>query len=334
MNISCLFLLHKWDGCKCTRCGSTRNKNHNWDCWKCSRCGRATSEGEARFLKRTTDGDSEYVEARLKESPGLAFCKDIQGDTPLHLAAKQGHAPVARLLISHGANVNAKNRVADRPLHLATEGGHDPIAQLLIDHGAKVSVQNQQGDTPLHLAAQKDRPIAQMLLNKGADVNATNRRGDTPLCVAARSDAESAGSILVKAAKTRVLATIQTATSNERFGLPKKWDGDQVLLRALDVARLSGSHKMAADLLRLKGFIHREKARLFLARANMFAANHNKIIAQGDTPAGMNRSFAESEHRDAQEESRKAREADLAADSEIALIANADDASKPNAGES
>jgi len=323
VNISCLFLLHKWDGCKCSRCGSTRNKNHNWDGWKCSRCGRASSEEEARFLKRTTDGDSEYVEARLKESPGLALCKGIQGDTPLHLAAKQGHAPVARLLISHGADVNAKNRVADRPLHLATEGGHQHIAQLLIDRGAKVNVNNQQGDTPLHLAAKGDyAPIAQLLLNKCADGSAKNRLGDTPFNVAARTDSESVGKLFA-------VALVEPLISGDSDQSTEPW---KTLLIVLKLAKSSDSHRVAACLLRSKASVHRKRAASCLARANMFVANHNRIIAQGDTPAGMNKSFAERANQQAQEQNDMAREAELAADSEVALIVESAKNKKPNGG--
>ena len=34
--------------------------------------------------------------------------RDRNGETPLHWAAYKGHARVARLLISRGANINAK----------------------------------------------------------------------------------------------------------------------------------------------------------------------------------------------------------------------------------
>ena len=36
----CLFG-HKWDGCKCTKCGKTRDEGHDWDLCKgvCKRCG-------------------------------------------------------------------------------------------------------------------------------------------------------------------------------------------------------------------------------------------------------------------------------------------------------
>ena len=39
MFIKCLFSSHDWDGCKCRRCGKTRDEQHDWDRCKCKRCG-------------------------------------------------------------------------------------------------------------------------------------------------------------------------------------------------------------------------------------------------------------------------------------------------------
>lgn len=33
-------LIHKWDGCKCSRCGKVRDEQHAWIGCKCSRCGK------------------------------------------------------------------------------------------------------------------------------------------------------------------------------------------------------------------------------------------------------------------------------------------------------
>ena len=39
MNLKCLFG-HQWNGCKCDKCGSTRNEQHHWDGNKCVVCGK------------------------------------------------------------------------------------------------------------------------------------------------------------------------------------------------------------------------------------------------------------------------------------------------------
>ena len=35
---------HEWDGCKCSRCGKVRDEQHNWDGCKCRKCGKTRDE--------------------------------------------------------------------------------------------------------------------------------------------------------------------------------------------------------------------------------------------------------------------------------------------------
>jgi len=41
MSFKCKIGFHTWNGCKCTKCGKTRDEQHDWsqDCEKCSKCG-------------------------------------------------------------------------------------------------------------------------------------------------------------------------------------------------------------------------------------------------------------------------------------------------------
>ena len=62
-------------------------------------------------------------------------------------------ADTVRLLIEHGADVNAQDEAYTTPLHLASSLGIFEIVQLLIDHGADVTAQDRMHKTPLHLAS-------------------------------------------------------------------------------------------------------------------------------------------------------------------------------------
>lgn len=60
---------------------------------------------------------------------------------------------IAKILIKHGANVNAKDGIGQRtPLHLVAVNGSVALARVLCDNGADVNALNAQSDSPLSVA--------------------------------------------------------------------------------------------------------------------------------------------------------------------------------------
>ena len=110
--------------------------------------------------------------------------KNGYGTTPLHWAARKGHTDVAKLLIEHGADVNAKEDYrGETPLHWAKDAN---IAQVLIEHGADVKAKSRWDTTPLHEASSMGHTdVAKLLIDHGADMNAKDKDGRTPLLWAA-----------------------------------------------------------------------------------------------------------------------------------------------------
>jgi hypothetical protein len=83
-------------------------------------------------------------------------------DSPLFPAA-WGNSPAAvRLLLSRGADPNVRANGLT-PLHLASEYGKIEIARLLIEHGASVEAKDDQGKTPLDVALGDDEMIKLLL---------------------------------------------------------------------------------------------------------------------------------------------------------------------------
>ena len=106
----------------------------------------------------------------------------VNNNTPLHLAAEQGHASVALVLLAAGAYVNAKDDYDETPLHSAASEGHASIVSALLAAGAYVNAKNDDDETPLHHAALfGHESIASELLAAGADVNAEDDDDETPL---------------------------------------------------------------------------------------------------------------------------------------------------------
>ena len=60
-----------------------------------------------------------------------------EGFTPLIYAARANKLDIAKFLIEHNANVNAKNVRDQTPLSLAEKAGYTEMVQLLKDNGAK-----------------------------------------------------------------------------------------------------------------------------------------------------------------------------------------------------
>ncbi|TRM57323.1 ankyrin repeat-containing domain protein, partial [Schizophyllum amplum] len=67
--------------------------------------------------------------------------------TPLHRAAEDGHLELARLLVDHGADIEAQEEEGRTPLHLTAEGGHCEVARFLIDKGADVDSRDHKQQT-------------------------------------------------------------------------------------------------------------------------------------------------------------------------------------------
>ena len=58
-------------------------------------------------------GDGEKVKALLQADPKLAEARTEDGSTALHLAALEGHAEIARLLLARGAQVYTAQPLPD-----------------------------------------------------------------------------------------------------------------------------------------------------------------------------------------------------------------------------
>lgn len=140
---------------------------------------------------------------------------NINGQTPLHVAAAQGSHIVVKMLAKNGADIdipdkqgisiigqaalNGRTQIVeylaqqgatydpDELLNLVVEAGvrdHD-IIPLLIKLGADINHQNEAGQAPLHKAiANDERVVAKYLIKEGADVNLADKAGQRPLALA------------------------------------------------------------------------------------------------------------------------------------------------------
>lgn len=106
-------------------------------------------------------------------------------ETALHLAANSGHLGIVDLLLSYGANVNARNQAGNTALMEAVENHHSRVVQRLLQAGADMNAKNDDGQTPLSSSVNKlNANVINMFLEAGADPNDCDKYG-RPLLVAA-----------------------------------------------------------------------------------------------------------------------------------------------------
>jgi len=129
-------------------------------------------------------GDARTAKTILARDPGAINQRSNDGWTALHLAGFMGHADVARVLLDHGADIEAvsQNSIANRPLHAAIAGkAATDVIELLLERGADVTARVELGITALHLsAARGNMAITRRLLELGADPAARMTDGKLP----------------------------------------------------------------------------------------------------------------------------------------------------------
>jgi hypothetical protein len=122
-------------------------------------------------------GDPDGALPDLPPPPALVDIPDVNGDVPLHLAARGDHADaVAALVVRDGdgwdgaAAAAARNKARDTPLHVAARAGAARAAAALLAAAPEAAdATNKHGFTPAELAARRGfAPLATLLRRGGA----------------------------------------------------------------------------------------------------------------------------------------------------------------------
>ncbi len=124
----------------------------------------------------------------FQRNPTGAIVSVSLGEGPvaaLEIACDQGNAAIVKLLLDHGASVNARNKQGKTPLRLVVEKGSTDVVTALLRAKADPNLADTKGDLPLHAAIWRgDQPIVEDLLRHGAAVESKNSQGLTPLALA------------------------------------------------------------------------------------------------------------------------------------------------------
>ena len=73
----------------------------------------------------------------LLEGGTVIDAPDGNGKSPLHWAVHMDKIPTVRLLLAHGADVNAWDVTGETPSQLGSRKGHHAVVELLSEYGSE-----------------------------------------------------------------------------------------------------------------------------------------------------------------------------------------------------
>ncbi|HEU4934330.1 MAG TPA: ankyrin repeat domain-containing protein, partial [Pyrinomonadaceae bacterium] len=129
---------------------------------------------QLNLFEAAATGQTDRVRALIEEDPAVVNSYSPDGFTPLSLAVFFGHPKTVDALLAAGAEVNAASRETMKltPLASAMATAQTEIARTLIAHGANVNAKGESDLTPLHTAAARGNiEAATLLLEHGADIS-------------------------------------------------------------------------------------------------------------------------------------------------------------------
>ena len=102
-------------------------------------------------LQEILNDYADYVHA--EPSSITISSRNASGESPLHWMASLGDALAIRLLIINGADPSDPDHFGNTALHIAVLQRHAPAAKELIHLGAPMHTKNGEGTTPADIAA-------------------------------------------------------------------------------------------------------------------------------------------------------------------------------------
>ena len=134
-------------------------------------------------LIKESESSTAFVEEILRMCSPLLCQANVKDETPLHIAARYGHADIVEVLIEHAKRrqqypesevkvlidpesgvdkavkemLMMKNKENETAMHEAVRNNHLEVVKLLVENGEDISYSaNDAGETPLYMAVERN----------------------------------------------------------------------------------------------------------------------------------------------------------------------------------
>lgn len=109
--------------------------------------------GMTPLLWAAQGGHWECIEKLCENFSDLDVC-DKNGQTALHIACREGHFDLARVLLEHGCSPNIRDdSLGKTPLHMVAGLGAYDMCELLVVNGADVNIVDNDGNSSLYISS-------------------------------------------------------------------------------------------------------------------------------------------------------------------------------------